>query len=219
MQGRQGPGDEQRNKALNQRIASLNGTGHHQAIPQRPAGMPRVDQPPVTTRVTRPQHQAIPIKNSRRRLLILGSIFLACAVFACTIGFAAFNYFAGLNASSSASNTATDFLGAISNGNYDQAYRDLGPAITLRLSPDEFKRQAQNDDRCYGSMKNFSEVANSATSQDNSQSYSYTITRSKSTKTYQMRLALQPDQEGGNGWKITDYGNDLGPTQSAPSCK
>jgi len=195
----------------------MNGTGQHR-VPPRPPGIPRVSQPPPTPRIARPQREEQPPGRLRRRLIILGSVFVICAILAGIVGYVGFNYWGALTASSDAAATANDFLTALSNSNYDQAYKDLGPTITLNTAPDDFKRQAQNDDRCYGTVKNFSEVANSAVVQDNSQSYTYNIVRSKSTKPYQIRLTLQPDKEGA-GWKISDFGNDLGPGTPSPSCK
>ncbi len=217
MQGQQGQGGESRERPLGRPLASLNGTGQHR-VPPRPPGIPRVNQPPPTQRVARPQREEQQPRSFRRRLLIMGSVFLTCAVLACGLGYAAFNYLNGLNASSGAATTTNDFLSAIASANYDQAYKDLGPAITLRISSDEFKRQAQNDDNCYGIVKNFSEVPNSATNQGSSQSYTYNIVRSKSTKPYQLRLTLQLDQESAS-WKITDYGNDLGSGLPTTACK
>ena len=128
------------------------------------------------------------------------------------------NFLNGLNVSSSAASTAGDFMTSLSSQNYTQAYKDLGASITIQMAQDDFIQKAQNDDRCYGQITRVSEVPNSATSQDNSQSYNYDITRSKLNKSYQLRLTLQQDQEGTANWKIMDYGNDLGPSQ-APTCK
>jgi hypothetical protein len=124
-----------------------------------------------------------------------------------------------LKTSNGAAATANDFLTSLSKSDYTHAYSDLGPPITLQPNIQEnFQQQAQRLDSCYGPVKSFSEVADSAVYQGNSQSYTYTIVRSKLTKPYQLRLTLQQDQDG-NSWKITDYGNDLGPGQGAPACK
>src|SRR5579875_93475 len=66
---------------------------------------------------------------------------------------------------------------------------------------------------------NYTEVNGSATSSadGNTQSFTYTITRSKLTKPYQMQLTLQKDATG--NWLITSYGNDLGPAPPPASCK
>ena len=145
-------------------------------------------------------------------------IFLACAGLAWAAGYGAINAIIGFNASSGAATTTADFLDALSKGDYDRAYKDLGPAVTLRTSPDEFKQQGQAADQCYGPVQNYSEVPNSASNQGNNQSYSYTITRSKLQKPYQLHITLQQDQVS-NSWKISDYGGDLGPGQQGPACK
>ncbi|MBV9231591.1 MAG: hypothetical protein JOZ18_19940 [Chloroflexi bacterium] len=220
MPERQGQGGEPWNKPSSQSNASLNGTSKLHTVPQRPPGMTRVSPPPPTPRVARPERKKP--GNSRRWLLIIGGlfvvVFLACAGLAWAVGYGAINTAIGLNASSGASTTTADFLDALAKGDYDRAYKDLGPAVTLRTSPDEFKQQGQTADRCYGTVQNYSEVPNSASSQGNNQSYSYTITRSKLQKTYELHITLQQDPDG-NGWKIADYGGDLGPGQQGPACK
>jgi hypothetical protein len=203
------------------RIASLNGTGKHRPIPQRPPGMTRVNRPPqpsTTPRVARPQRQESPLLGTRRRLIFIGAIIVICTLLACVAGGVVTNFLNGLNVSSSAASTAGDFMTSLSSQNYTQAYKDLGASITIQMAQDDFIQKAQNDDRCYGQITRVSEVPNSATSQDNSQSYNYDITRSKLNKSYQLRLTLQQDQGGTANWKIMDYGNDLGPSQ-APTCK
>lgn len=228
MQEQPGSGGESSERPSGrQPIASLNGTSKHRAIPQRPPGMPRVSQPPnvprvstppPTPRVARPKRQAPQPKNLRKQLLLIGSLFLICAILACVGGFVATNVINGINASSGAAATASDFLSSLSQKHYDQSYKDLGAAITLQLSKDDFTKNAQSDDRCFGQITNYSEVPNSAEQQNNSQSYTYNITRSKLSKPYQMRIVLQQDSEG-NTWKIIDYGKNLGPDQQSSSCK
>ena len=76
---------------------------------------------------------------------------------------------------------------------------------------------ALQDDHCYGLVTDFNEVQGSATtsSDNNTQSYTYDITRSKLTKTYQLTLTIRKDSDG--NWDITNYGGDLGP--APPTCK
>jgi hypothetical protein len=105
--------------------------------------------------------------------------------------------------------TINDFFNAISSNNDEQAYQDLGPAITIRLNQQDFTKQAQDLDQRYGPITDYKEVANSATTQDASQSYMFTIKRSKLTKPYNLRIILQQDPN--EGWKISDYGTSLGP--------
>lgn len=202
------------------RIASLNGTGKHRPVPQRPPGMARVSRPQPSTapRVPRPQRQDVPRLGTRRHLLFIGTLIVVCTLLACIAGGVVTNYLNGLNAGSSMSSTSSDFMNAISSQDYAQAYKDLGATITIQLAQDEFMQRAQNDDRCYGKITKVSEVPSSATSQGNSQSYTYDITRSKLNKPYQLRLTLQQNQGEATTWKIVDYGNDLGPGQ-APACK
>ncbi len=211
MQGRPGQGREPGDRPSARRIASLNGTGKQPSIPQRPPRMGRVNRPSTIPRVARPQREVAEPRKSRRRLIIITGILAVVAIFACIGSYAIYNVVNGISASAGAATTAGSFLAALSSRNYDQAYQYLGPAITLSMQKDQFKQQAQNLDRCYGAVKNYTEVQGSATNQGNSQSYSYTITREKLAKTYNLRLTLQQDQYDPNTWKITDYGGDLGP--------
>ena len=214
MQGRQGQGNDG-HRLFNQRLASVNGTGKQRAIPERPRGIARVNRPPSTPRVARPQRETTPPGRRRRRLLIMGALFVICGLLACGIGYALYNLFSAGQSAAGAATAASDFLGALDKQDYTQAYSDLDATITISLTPEEFAQRARNDDRCFGPVTNYTEVPNSATPQGNTQRYTYTITRSKLSKTYQLHLTLQQDSDG--NWKITSYGNDLGP--EPPTCK
>ncbi|SRR6266496_2175089 len=216
MQGRQGPGYDAWDRPPSESLAAADGSGKRRAIPQRPPGMTRVQHPPQTRRVGRPQRQNPPPRSWRRRLLILGVVLLACGFLAWGIGYALVNYFVGIGSSAGAANTAADFLLALKDANYDQAYNDLDARITISLTRDAFKQMAQADDHCYGQVTDFNEEAGSATtSADNTLSYTYDVTRSKLSKTYKLTLTLQKDPNG--NWNITSYGDDLGP--APPTCK
>ncbi len=196
-----------------------NGTGKSHAIPQRPPGMARIDQPPPMQRVARPKPESPAPKRTRRTFLLIGTGLLICALLACTVSYIAFNYFNSISVGANAAKTANDFLAALSgpHPNYAQAYSYLGPSITLQHSQQDFQTTAANNDRCFGMITNYSEVPNSANTQDTSQSYLYNVTRSKTGSTpYQLRLSMQEDTNA-NTWKITSYGDSLGPGQ--PTCK
>ena len=214
MQGHQGPSKEPRGWFPNKELAGVNGTGKQRMFPQRPPGMARLDQPPVTSRVGRPQRQAPRPTRWRRQLLILAGIFIVCGVLAGAIGYTVVNFLTASSTSAGAATTAGDFLAAISSRNYDHAYTDLGATITVPVTQDEFVQRAQNDDRCYGPVTGYTEIPGSATIQGNTQSYNYTITRGKLAHPYQLHLSLQQDSNG--NWTVTSYGNDLGPGQ--PPC-
>jgi len=213
MQG-QGPSKELREWLANKELAGVNGTGKKRTPPQRPPGMTHLDQPPASPRVARPQRQTTSPARWRRQLLILAGIFIVCGLLAWLIGYGIFNLFNGINTTAGAAATADDFLAAISNRNYSQAYTDLGAVITVQTTQDEFVQQAQNDDRCYGPVTKYSEISGSAKVDGNVQSYSYSITRTKLPHPYQLNLTLQQDTNG--NWTITNFGNDLGPGQ--PPC-
>jgi hypothetical protein len=217
MQGRQGPGYDPWDRSSGDLLATANGSGKQRAIPQRPPGMTRVEHPPHTPRVGRPQRQNKPPRSWRRRLLILAVIFLACGLSAWGIGYALVNYFVGIESSAGSANKATDFMLALKSQNYDQAYNDLDAKITISVTRDAFKQMAQQDDHCYGLVTDFNEIAGSAIAQadNNTQSYTYDVTRSKLAKTYKLTLTLQKDPN--SNWDITSYGNDLGP--ATPACQ
>ena len=218
MQGRQGPGYDPWDRSSGKLLAATNGngSGKQRAIPQRPPGRTRVENPPQTTRVARPQRQPKPPKSWGRRLLIFAIVFVACGLIAWGIGYALVNYFVAIGNNAGAANTVADFLPALKSQNYDQAYNDLDAKITISVTKDEFKQMALADDHCFGQVTDFNEVPGSAiTSADNTtQSYTYDVTRNKLTKTYKLTLTLQKDPDG--NWDITSYGGDLGPT--SPTC-
>ena len=219
MQGRQSPGYDPWDRSSGKLLAATNGngSGKQRAIPQRPPGMTRVEHPPQSTRVARPQRQPKPPKSWGRRLLIFAIVFVVFGLIACGIGYALVNYFVAIGNNAGPANTATDFLLALKSQNYDQAYNDLDAKITISVTKDEFKQMALADDHCFGQVTDFHEVPGSAiTSADNTtQSYTYAVTRNKLTKTYKLTLTLQKDPDG--NWDITSYGGDLGPT--TPTCK
>lgn len=220
MQGRQGKGEGAWDKTASQRIPSVQGTGQYRALPQRPSTMARVKQPPTTPRVGRPKREQAQPVSLKRRLLTLGCVALVCAVLACIGTTIVVNYVTAINATSGAASTAVNFLTALQNGNYDQAYTYLGPAITLSKEPDvtQFAQRAKNIDACYGTVKDYAEVKGSAQVTDTKQSYTYTITRSKLNKPYQLHLVLQQDGNASNSWKIIDYGTTLGPPDQPATC-
>lgn len=230
MSGRQSHDNEPWDKLSSQRLAAFNGngTGKQRAAPRRPSNMARVNRPPNTPRIARPQREEPKPHSWRRRLLTWSIIFIVCALLACGIGFAAVNFFTALNAAQGPANAVTGFLSAVESQSYSDAFQDLAPTLTIQITQQQFTQQAQNDDRCYGPVTDYSEVANSATTStdDKTQSFTYNVTRTLNGKasTYQMHLTLQQDTSG--NWKVASYGNgnssnngttnDLGPGQ--PPC-
>src|SRR6266700_560653 len=59
--------------------------------------------------------------------------------------------------------TATDFLSAVARQDYQSAYNDLNGSLTLDMAPTDFALQAQNDDRCYGTLLRYTQVGERAT--------------------------------------------------------
>lgn len=220
MQGRQGQAYYPWYRSPGKLLAATNGndSGKQRAIPQRPPRMPRVEHPPQTTRIARPQRRSKSPKSLWRRLLFIAILFIACGVIAGIIGFALVNYFTGIGNSAGAANTATDFMLALKSQNYDQAYdNDLDAKITISVTKDEFKQMALADDHCFGLVTDFNEIPGSASSStnDSTQSYTYNVSRNHLAKPYKLTLTLQKDLAG--NWDLINYGGDLGP--ATPTCK
>lgn len=222
MQGRQGPDEEFWQQVTGQHYALSNGngngnsTGKRRTAPQRPSNMPRVQRPPTTPRVGRPQRGQQPRRSWRRRALIWGIVLVVCAFLACFISYAIVNFFNATGATANAAQAATGFLTAVQEKDYHTAYNDLAATVTIGMPENQFTQQAQLDDTCYGPVTGYSEVAGSASVQNNAQSYTYTIKRSKIT--YKLQLTLQQDQQG--NWKVSSFGtsNNLGPTPGTSGC-
>jgi hypothetical protein len=188
--------------------AILTSTSEHRAIPQRPPHMPHVNTPPEAPRAPRPQRQMAQPRRTHRLLIIMGTLVAVIAIFAFVIVILLGN---AINQSAGPAVSTADFLSALSSKNYDEAYKDLGPAITIRLNLQEFKQQAQMADQHYGTINDYSEVNGSAIVKNNTESFTYTITRTKLSKPYKLTITLQQDTND-NTWKIVDYGTTLGPT-------
>lgn len=221
MSGKDPYGEGSDDNYIEKRRAALNGTGKHPALPQgtgkygavpRPQNGKRIEAPPMP-RVGRPRQE--PPRRGRIFLILMG-VFLAGALLACYFGYVAFNYLNGLNASSGAATTSNDFLKSLSTQDYNQAYIDLGGTVLEQQNLEQFKNMALQDDKCYGIVKDYQEIANSGAVQGNTQSYSYTITRDKMSKPYQLHLTLQQGTTEPDVWKVISYGDDLGP--SPPKC-
>ena len=235
MQGRQGPGDNQKDpldrsatsgyrfsEELEKyrrtgetgayRFSDL--TGRQPVVPQRPPGMsPHLDGPPPTPRVARPRYKRERKPKTWRWWLSAVTILLVGGILLWVVANGVINFFFAASVSLGPATTAGDFLSNIQSANYDQAYKDLNTT----LSSSQFKQMAQADDRCYGQVTNYPEVSGSAvvSADQSTQSFTYTITRSKLAKTYQLTLTLQKDATG--SWFISNYGGDLGP--APPTCQ
>src|SRR5205807_8904350 len=134
MWGRQDQDRERRGRSFGGYAAGVNGngTGKKRVVPQRPRNMTRVEQPPKTPRVARPQREVARPRNWRRRLVFWGVIFVVCSLLAYGIGYVAVNLLAAINSAAGPATTANDFLSALSHRNYDEAYNDLYATITVQ---------------------------------------------------------------------------------------
>ncbi|HEU5382601.1 MAG TPA: hypothetical protein VFV38_44910 [Ktedonobacteraceae bacterium] len=222
MQERPGPGAKGKNPldrsaTAGHRFSEL--TGRQPVIPQRPPGMMRVEQPPATPRVARPQHEPNKVRKPKtwKWWTAFGCVSVVVLIAGGMIIYGAMNLFFAASVALGPANTAADFLSSLKTADYDQAYTDLDAALTVQLAKNDFKQMAQADDHCYGQVTDYNEVDGSATSSPdgNTQSFDYNISRSKLKKPYQLHLTLQKDAAG--DWNITSYGGDLGP--APPTCK
>jgi len=149
----------------------------------------------------------------RRGLKVLAILVVLCGLLVCGLGYAAFHYFSAQNtpvSTAEASAMASDFMQAVSNRNYDQAYNDLGPPVTRDTTRDQFKNQAQSEDSCYGPVTHYTVINAGTPSKGNTLSYRYTITREKLSRPYQLDLTLQQGSSG--NWQVTDYNSNVGQT-------
>jgi hypothetical protein len=211
MQGRQGKGNDPWDRLSSEPRTAVNGSGKQRSIPRRPPGIPHVDQPPATQRVARPRRNTRPPRSLRRRVLVRGVIILVCAIVAFVIAYGAVQLYNAANQAGPSASTASAFLSDISAPpDYDAAYNELAPSIRIELTKDQFKQQTQCDDTHYGQVTKYSEVAGSATTTDTTASYTYTITRSKLSQTYSLRLTLQKGADNSGNWVITNYTNGTG---------
>jgi len=196
-------------------------TSEHRVIPKPPPHRPHVDARPEMPRAPRPQRETPQPKRMRPLFIVLGSIVAIITIIAFVIIFSLIN---AIGQGAGPATTAADFLSSVSNKDYKGAYQYLGSGVTLSVNQDEFTTKAKNLDNQHGAITNYSEVAGSATRNNNTQSFTYTITREKMSKTYTLTLVLQQDPNDGNTWKIVDYGTScnettgcgrtLGPTQA-----
>lgn len=236
MQGRQGPEDHQKDpldrsatsgyrlsEILEKRRTEGTGayrlsdlTGRQPVVPKRPPGMsPHLDGPPPTPRVARPS-KGEPKPRTWRWWVGALIIFLVGGTLLLVVANGAINFFFAANASFGPANAAATFLSDLQTADYDHAYSELDPTVTVQLSNSDFKKMALDDDRCYGQVTDYQEVNGSATvsANQNTQSFAYTVTRGKLAKPYRLELTLQKDASG--SWFITNYGGDLGP--APPTC-
>ncbi len=113
--------------------------------------------------------------------------------------------------------TATDFLSAVARQDYQSAYNDLNGSLTLDMAPTDFALQAQNDDRCYGTLLRYTQVGERATGEmGEMEVLTYSLVR-KLTTPYRLDLTFILDGSSGK-YLILDLGHhaDLGP--NPPTC-
>ena len=140
------------------------------------------------------------------RLVMLALII---PILLCVSAFAGYTYLINRNPSSQATAMAHDFMSAVHARNYEQAYNDLSPAVN---SHDNFIKQAQNEDHCYGGITAYTETTGSTP--NNTQVHNYTISRPQLAHSYHLHITLGKDFWG--NWHITDYNSDI--ASGNPTC-
>ncbi|WP_376795884.1 hypothetical protein [Thermogemmatispora sp.] len=162
-------------------------------------------------------------RRPRRGWLWLGIAagLVICAICGFMGVFAAVNLQTGLSLNKDAAVTASNFLAALGTQDYAQAYRYLGPPMTLQPgAQSSFIAQAQRYDACFGPVVDYKQVEDTTVMQDNSWSSTYEITRSKLQRSYRLTLTLQEDSN--HQWRIVDYqseGADNALAPSQPACQ
>ncbi len=123
----------------------------------------------------------------------------------CGLGFAGYSYLSSRSSPAQAATLANDFIAALAHQNYEQAYHDLGSAVTTTTSHDSFIQQARSEDGCYGRITTYQEVGSS--SPNGAQVYDYSVSRAKLSRPYHLHVTVTKDFWG--NWSITDYNSDV----------
>ena len=148
------------------------------------------------------------------RILLIGLLLLGLAL--CGGIYSVYHYFTGKNTDNTTSSTssvdikaaralAKDFMQALSEHNYEQAYNDLS---NKDISKTEFESNAQTADQCNGPMINYKDSG--IKQQNQSMIETFEVQRKKRTQPYHLSITLQKDSSG--RWQIIDYQAD------APAC-
>ena len=133
----------------------------------------------------------------------LGALILI-PLLVCGLGYVGYNYFVNRNPPAQATAMANDFMNALVKHNYDEAYNDLGSAITGSTSHDDFIRQARTEDSCYGPVTSYQDAGTS--SPNGTQVHTYDVSRANIGQPYHLHITLAKDFWG--NWHITDYNSD-----------
>lgn len=190
------------------------------ARPSTPTPQVQVAKPVETSPITSFHEPVRKItRGLKRGVRVLAATVVVGILLLCILTYSTFRFFTTRNSTPEPTSTntagatalATDFMQAISQRNYDQAYNDLGPPVANQTSRTQFKQQAQKEDACYGAASRYTVATNA---QGNPPKYSYTISRAKMQKSYQLNLTLQQNSAG--SWQITDYQSNIDTVQ--PSC-
>ena len=181
---------------------------YQQAIPNA-VNMPRNNVEALPSSLTTTAKRVR--RGLKRGVRVLLIVIVLLSLLVCGLIYGVTHYFQTKNAATPITNItganalSTDFMQAVMNSNYDQAYNDLGPQVTGK---NQFKQSAQSEDRCDGTVKTYQSTG--VTQNGNTVMNNYLVKRTKVAQPYHLTLTLQGD--GSGRWQITDYNSD------APLC-
>lgn len=164
---------------------------------------------------------AVPARRRSRRIPCLVVALLLLLIVVLAVSYALTHIFTssspalpGSGDTRSATEVASDFMGALKGQRYDQAFLDLDSTVQAQLAAADFDQQAQQADRCYGQVTEYSLVDSAG--QKAAKRFTYSVTRKKLTRPY--RFVLQLVQQQGRSWTIVGYGGgaSLLPSDAAP---
>jgi serine/threonine protein kinase len=166
----------------------------------------------------------LPVKRVRKRWL-LPAVLILSVILVCSgmvgVGAVTMQLMTHLTGSSMSggghTNTAAAFLNDLMRQDYSQAYLQLDPSLLLTMTEEDFAKQVQADDHCYGTIRSYAEVAHSETTHDGEQNMAYRLIRSKLTYAYTLSFTLQQDPGSGQ-WLIASYGKQDESGPAPPVC-
>ncbi len=190
--------------------------------PARPSALPNMLPPTVAVPSLPASTPGKGVKSGLKwGFRILAIFILLAGLLLCGLGFTVFHFFTGQNFLSGsgaptdtagATAMANDFVQALVNRNYDQAYNDLSPSVVGPTSRAKFKQNDQSEDQCYGNLTSYKYTSTSA--QHNTLKYTYTMTRAKLQQPYQLYVTVQQNSSG--NWQVVDYESNIASLQ--PGC-
>ncbi|MDQ6661528.1 MAG: hypothetical protein M3Z24_11245, partial [Chloroflexota bacterium] len=169
---------------------------------------PRPTRIPASTAIKQPVKRGL--KVARRGVGTLVAALLLCSLVICGGSYFVYTNFIqpplAIDATG-ATALSGNFVQAISNRAYSQAYRDLGPSLTQQETLSGFQQKAQGEDNCYGTITSYK--SGSSVVQGKTVQNTYTVKRQK-IPTYTLTVTLQQDD---GKWGVTNFTSNAGDGQ------